>query len=54
MYDETVVVTKEMANVTMYGDGSQKSVVTGSKNFVDGVPTFQTATFGNFSITSFP
>lgn len=54
VYDETVVVTKEMANVTMYGDGSQKSVVTGSKNFVDGVPTFQTATFGNFSITSFP
>lgn len=36
-----------MVNVTMYGDGSQKSIITGSKNFVDGVPTFQTATFGN-------
>jgi hypothetical protein len=30
----------------MYGDGSQKSIITGSKNFVDGVRTFETATFG--------
>ncbi|KAL2559654.1 putative pectinesterase/pectinesterase inhibitor 45 [Forsythia ovata] len=45
VYEENVVVTKNMVNVTMYGDGSQKSVVTGSKNFVDRVPTFQTATF---------
>ncbi|KAL2491979.1 putative pectinesterase/pectinesterase inhibitor 13 [Abeliophyllum distichum] len=29
----------------MYGEGSQKSIITDSKNFVDGVPTFQTATF---------
>ncbi|KAI3447260.1 hypothetical protein Pfo_003925 [Paulownia fortunei] len=45
VYEENVIVTKKMVNVTMYGDGSQKSIVTGSKNFVDGVPTFQTATF---------
>ncbi|KAL3535467.1 hypothetical protein ACH5RR_003928 [Cinchona calisaya] len=45
VYDETVVVTKKMVNITIYGDGSQKSIVTGSKNFVDGVPTFLTATF---------
>ncbi|KAL8498347.1 hypothetical protein ACS0TY_021607 [Phlomoides rotata] len=45
VYEENVVVTKKMVNVTMYGDGSQKSIITGSKNFVDGVPTFQTATF---------
>ncbi|XP_073032193.1 putative pectinesterase/pectinesterase inhibitor 45 [Primulina eburnea] len=45
IYQENVIVTKEMVNVTMYGDGSQKSIITGSKNFVDGVPTFQTATF---------
>lgn len=48
IYDETVVITKKMVNVTMYGDGSQKSMISGSKNFVDGVRTFQTATFGNF------
>lgn len=45
VYEENVVVTKKMVNVTMYGDGSQKSIITGNKNFVDGVPTFQTATF---------
>ncbi|KAL2503385.1 putative pectinesterase/pectinesterase inhibitor 13 [Forsythia ovata] len=45
VYEENVIVTKKMENITMYGEGSQKSIVTGSKNFVDGVPTFQTATF---------
>ncbi|GAB4853698.1 hypothetical protein Ancab_017890 [Ancistrocladus abbreviatus] len=45
VYDEYVTVTKKMANITMYGEGSQKSVVSGNKNFIDGVPTFQTATF---------
>ena len=45
VYEETVTVTKKMVNVTIYGDGSQKSIVTGSKNYVDGVPTFLTATF---------
>lgn len=41
-----MIVTKDMVNITIYGEGSQKSVVTGSKNYKDGVPTFQTATFG--------
>ncbi|KAL5698594.1 pectinesterase [Ranunculus cassubicifolius] len=45
IYDETVIITKKMINVFMYGDGSVKSIVTGSKNFIDGVRTFQTATF---------
>ncbi|KAF8388665.1 hypothetical protein HHK36_025345 [Tetracentron sinense] len=45
IYDETVTVTKKMVNLTMYGDGSRKTIVTGRKNFVDGVRTFQTATF---------
>lgn len=45
IYEETVNVTKKMANVTMYGDGSKKSIITGSKNFVDGTRTWQTATF---------
>ncbi|KAL3532754.1 hypothetical protein ACH5RR_006275 [Cinchona calisaya] len=45
VYDESVVVTKKMVNLTIYGDGSQKSIITGDKNFIDGVPTFLTATF---------
>ncbi|KAK4428767.1 putative pectinesterase/pectinesterase inhibitor 13 [Sesamum alatum] len=45
VYEESVVVKKNMVNLTIFGDGSQKSVVTGSKNYVDGTPTFRTATF---------
>ncbi|KAM0072722.1 putative pectinesterase [Helianthus debilis subsp. tardiflorus] len=45
VYEENVVVTKDMVNITMYGEGSQKTIVTGNKNFADGVPTFLTATF---------
>lgn len=46
VYDETVTITKKMQNITMYGDGSQKSIITGNKNFRDGVRTFLTASFG--------
>ncbi|XP_007012506.2 PREDICTED: putative pectinesterase/pectinesterase inhibitor 45 [Theobroma cacao] len=45
IYEETVLVTKKMVNLTIYGDGSQKTIVTGNKNYVDGVPTYLTATF---------
>ncbi|RVW28635.1 putative pectinesterase/pectinesterase inhibitor 13 [Vitis vinifera] len=45
VYDETVTVERKMQNVTMYGEGSRKTIVTGNKNFVDGVRTFQTASF---------
>ncbi|KAL8149207.1 hypothetical protein AgCh_006279 [Apium graveolens] len=44
-YEEHVEVSKKMVNITMFGDGSQKTIITGNKNFVDGVPTFKTATF---------
>ncbi|GAA0166640.1 esterase [Lithospermum erythrorhizon] len=45
VYEENVIITKKMVNVTVFGDGSQKSIITGTKNFADGVPTYQTATF---------
>ncbi|KAI4377495.1 hypothetical protein MLD38_015109 [Melastoma candidum] len=44
-YNETVVVTTNMINVLMYGDGSQKTIITGNKNYVDGVSTYLTASF---------
>ncbi|XP_074562647.1 pectinesterase-like [Curcuma longa] len=45
VYEEQVEVGSNMINITMYGDGSRKTIVTGSKNYVDGVKTFHTATF---------
>jgi pectin methylesterase-like acyl-CoA thioesterase len=50
VYDEQVTVTKKMQNVTMYGEGSQKSIITGSKNFRDGVRTFITASFSKSKV----
>ncbi|XP_050379321.1 putative pectinesterase/pectinesterase inhibitor 45 [Argentina anserina] len=45
VYDESVTVTKKMPNVTIYGDGSQKSIITGNQNTADGVRFLKTATF---------
>nr|XP_043614318.1 pectinesterase 3-like [Erigeron canadensis] len=45
-YLENVVVNKSLWNVMVYGDGMDKSIVSGSLNKVDGVATFFTATFG--------
>jgi len=46
VYDESILIPKKSANILIYGDGPGKTVVTGRKNFVDGVKTMQTATFG--------
>lgn len=48
VYRENVIISKKILNVFMYGDGSRKTIVTGNKNFVDGTPTFRTATFGTY------
>ena len=45
-YVENVVMDKSKWNVMMYGDGKDKTIVSGSLNFVDGTPTFSTATLG--------
>ncbi|KAL5677551.1 hypothetical protein ACJX0J_013682, partial [Zea mays] len=45
VYEEYVTITKTMKNVTLLGDGSKKSIVTGKKSFADGITTFKTATF---------
>ncbi|XXG53371.1 hypothetical protein AAC387_Pa03g1469 [Persea americana] len=45
IYKEKVELDKSMWNVMMYGDGKNKTIVTGRLNFRDGTPTFSTATF---------
>lgn len=47
-YRENVILDKSKWNVMMYGDGKTVTVVSGSLNFVDGTPTFATATVGKF------
>ncbi|GMI73006.1 pectin methylesterase 1 [Hibiscus trionum] len=44
-YVENVILDKHMWNVMIYGDGKTKTLISGSLNFVDGIPTFATATF---------
>ncbi|KAE8656213.1 putative pectinesterase/pectinesterase inhibitor 26 [Hibiscus syriacus] len=44
-YVENVILDKHKWNVMIYGDGKTKTIISGSKNFVDGTPTFDTATF---------
>lgn len=44
-YVETVRMDKSLWNVMMYGDGKAKTIISGSLNFIDGTPTFETATF---------
>ncbi|KAL8043536.1 hypothetical protein ABFX02_09G125500 [Erythranthe guttata] len=44
-YVGNVVLDKSLTNVMFYGDGKTATIFSGSKNFVDGTPTFSTATF---------
>lgn len=45
IYEENVILDKNKWNVMMYGDGRTKTIVSGHLNFIDGTPTFSTATF---------
>lgn len=45
VYEENVNIKKDFWNVMFYGDGMNKTIVSGSLNNVDGTPTFFTATF---------
>ncbi|CAM8972888.1 unnamed protein product [Rhodiola kirilowii] len=47
-YVENARVEKNKWNVIMIGDGSDKTIVTGSLNVGDGTPTFSSATFAVF------
>ncbi|KAF7840659.1 pectinesterase-like [Senna tora] len=44
VYKENVEIGKKKKNVMLVGDGKDATIITGSLNFVDGVPTMSTAT----------
>ncbi|MED6163694.1 Pectinesterase 3 [Stylosanthes scabra] len=44
-YVENIDLDKDTWNVMIYGDGMDKTIISGSRNFIDGTPTFETATF---------
>ena len=46
VYVENIDLDKNTWNVMIYGDGMTETIVSGGRNFMDGTPTFETATFG--------
>ncbi|KAL3824268.1 hypothetical protein ACJIZ3_020297 [Penstemon smallii] len=44
-YKENVIVDQQMVNITMYGDGYKRSIVTGNRNYKDGFNLSATSTF---------
>ncbi|GAB4830636.1 hypothetical protein Ancab_020402 [Ancistrocladus abbreviatus] len=45
VYNEEVLVDKQMVNILMYGDGPEKTIITGNKSFKGGYQTSKTASF---------
>ncbi|KAJ9175204.1 hypothetical protein P3X46_013781 [Hevea brasiliensis] len=45
IYNEAVMVPKTHSNILMYGDGPEKTIVTGKKSFTSGINTWNTASF---------
>ncbi|KAJ8771996.1 hypothetical protein K2173_027173 [Erythroxylum novogranatense] len=44
IYQEYIEFNKSMDNLIVIGDGSEKTRIIGNKNFIDGTPTYHTAT----------
>ncbi|XP_031485236.1 probable pectinesterase/pectinesterase inhibitor 58 [Nymphaea colorata] len=45
VYDEIVRIASNQTHVMLLGDGPTKTKITGNRNFIDGIPTFKSATF---------
>lgn len=53
VYREYIEVTQHMTHVVFFGDGGQKTRITGNKNYVDGINTYNTPTVGMLPFFSF-
>lgn len=49
-YLENVIIGKNKTNLTILGEGSNLTTITGSWNHVDGKGTYDSATLGNFHV----
>ncbi|KAJ4841274.1 hypothetical protein Tsubulata_942612 [Turnera subulata] len=45
VYNEYVEIKKKKWNIMMMGDGMNRTIITGNRNFIDGWTTFRSATF---------
>lgn len=52
VYKENVEVPKKKTNIMFLGDGRTNTIITGSRNVVDGSTTFHSATVGKYFFTS--
>ncbi|XP_016444374.1 putative pectinesterase/pectinesterase inhibitor 46 [Nicotiana tabacum] len=48
IYKENVRIEKTKWNIMIIGDGKDATIVSGNRNFIDGTPTFKSATFAVF------
>lgn len=48
VYEEQVIFFRNMTHLMVMGDGPTKTKITGSKNYIDGISTFHTATVGMY------
>lgn len=44
IYNENLVISRQKMNIMLVGEGMNSTVITGSRNFVDGYTTFTSAT----------
>lgn len=50
LYKEYVQVNKSMTHLVFIGDGPDKTIISGNKNYKDGITTYRTATVGTIYI----
>ncbi|XWS46523.1 hypothetical protein CRYUN_Cryun14cG0074700 [Craigia yunnanensis] len=48
IYNENIVINKEKTNLTIIGEGMERTIITGSRSYDDGIKTFETATVAVF------
>ncbi|XWS36078.1 hypothetical protein CRYUN_Cryun20dG0053100 [Craigia yunnanensis] len=48
IYNENIVINKKKTNLTIIGEGMERTIITGSRSYDDGIKTIETATVAVF------